>query len=211
MQNACISKLLCLLLVISASKSINILWNQVLQSAFTDIDAANISTTVSQEDIEEAYIDEFGVMYSSDKKRLLSCSTQKKRKGNLTWTKGVLFGSYEVKQGTVCICDYAFFNCRQLVSVKIPSSVKCIGNYAFAECWELSSLDLCEGLNRIGFEALRNCIRLHSLIVPSSLKSIDYKAFEGSNITSLLIKNGEKLSFSSMFPDYNDIVDELPF
>jgi len=52
---------------------------------------------------------------------------------------------------------------------------------------------------------------MYVLIVPSSLESIGYKAFEGSKITSLLTKQGEKLRFSTLFPDYSEIVDELPF
>ena len=211
LQNICINKLLCVLFVAYGTKDINSQWLQVLQSAFKDIEKLHISTIVTKDDLESAYTDEYGVMYSHDKKRLLSCSTTTTKKGNLIWKKRVIQGAYEVKEGTMCICDHAFFNCRQLTSIKIPESVKCIGNYTFAECWELSSMDLREGLKKIGVEAFRNCINLHSLIVPSSLETIGAKAFEGSKITSLLTAQGEKFRFESMFPEYKEITDELPF
>ncbi len=211
LQDTCISKLLCVLFVAYGTKDINSQWLQVLQSAFANIEEVHISTIVTKDDLGSAYIDEYGVMYSHDKKRLLSCSTTATKKGNLIWKNRVIQGTYEVKEGTICICDHAFFNCRQMTSIKIPESVKCIGNYAFAECWDLSSVDLREGLKRIGVEAFRNCISLHSLIVPSGLETIGIKAFEGSKITSLLTAQGEKFRFESMFPEYKEITDELPF
>ena len=70
------------------------------------------------------------------------------------WENGVLYigkhvieaktslsGSYAIKEGTICIGDYAFKDCTNLTSITIPSSVTSIGYYAFGYCSKLQTIN----------------------------------------------------------------------
>ena len=80
-----------------------------------------LSTKVTDEDLKNAVIDEYGVKYSRDGKKILSaqhCS----------------FRSYKIKRGTKVICNKAFFGCKFLTIIDIPDSVTYIGANAFSIC-----------------------------------------------------------------------------
>ena len=74
-------------------------------------------TKVSEEDLANAWTDEFGVKYSADRIRLLKVPNKLKE--------------YRVINGTKVICDMAFFCCTELVSVTFPESIQQIGALAF--------------------------------------------------------------------------------
>ena len=79
------------------------------------------STVVTDEDLEYAVKDEFGVKYSKDWKRLL-----RKPKS--------LRGKYSIRKGVKVIGNGAFFWCEYLTSINIPNSVTTIGRGAFCFC-----------------------------------------------------------------------------
>lgn len=68
------------------------------------------------------------------------------------WDEGVLYigkhlitaddisGSYEIKEGTLTVAVYAFWQCDSLVSVTIPQSVTSLGNNAFLGCEKLADI-----------------------------------------------------------------------
>ena len=85
----------------------------------------NLSTEVTKEELKNAIIDEYGVKYSKDGRKLLNCPTE-------------LSGSYTIKEGTKVICDLAFGG-SNLSSIVIPNSVTCIGDSAFVYS-DLSSI-----------------------------------------------------------------------
>ena len=84
----------------------------------------DFSTEKTKEELKEAFIDEWGVKYSKDGRKLLE-------------VPGELSGAYSVKEGTRIICDCAFFGCDSLSEIVIPSSVTSIGDYAFSSCSSL--------------------------------------------------------------------------
>ena len=111
------------------------------------------------------------------------------------WEGGVLYighslikasksisGTYTIKNGTIQICDYAFYHCDNLKTVILPEGVVCIGNGAFCQCERLTKVALPETLKEIGSGAFDNCISL-SLIV-----STDSLSFEGIYINLVDIK-----------------------
>ncbi|MCF0195865.1 MAG: leucine-rich repeat domain-containing protein, partial [Bacteroidaceae bacterium] len=79
-----------------------------------------LSTVVTYEDLKDTWIDEYGVRYSKDRKRLLKVNCELK--------------DYDIKKGTLVICDKAFSGCNSLRSITIPSSVTSIGEEAFSRC-----------------------------------------------------------------------------
>ena len=93
-------------------------------------DSSVISTIVTDKDLDQAVLDEYGygALYSKDGKRLL--------KG----PKG--FSHYDIKEGTEIICNSAFYQCYNLTSISIPTSVTTIGSAAFRYCDKLSSITI---------------------------------------------------------------------
>ena len=86
----------------------------------------DFSTETTEEELKEAIVDERGVKYSKDGRKLLKV--------------GELSGAYSVKEGTRIICDRAFLWCCSLSEIVIPSSVTSIGDSAFSGCYSLSEI-----------------------------------------------------------------------
>ena len=86
---------------------------------------------------------------------------------------------------------HAFYGCRGLTSLTLPSGLTSIGSFAFAGCYVLTSLSLPSGLTSIGDGAFYGCRGLTSLSLPSGLTSIGDQAFYGcSGLTSLSLPFG---------------------
>ena len=89
----------------------------------------DLSTKATGEERQEALVDEWGVKYSKDGRKLLAAP-------------GVLNGAYSVKEGTRIICEGAFSRCYSLSEIVIPSSVTSIGDYAFSSCSSLKYISI---------------------------------------------------------------------
>ena len=103
------------------------------------------STKVTNEDLENAVEDEFGVKYSKDWKRLLKAPRS-------------LSGKYSIRKGVKVIGDGAFKWCKSLTSINIPNSVTTIGNLAFGECKFLTNINIPNSVTTIGEGAFADCI-----------------------------------------------------
>ena len=96
--------------------------------------------------------------------------------------------SITIRNGTVCILDYAFKGCAGLTSVTIPSSVTTIEYQAFYDCSGLTSVAIPSSVTSIGWYAFSGCTGLTSVTIPSSVTSISSYAFSGcTNLTSVTI------------------------
>ena len=89
----------------------------------------DLSTKPTEEELKEAFVDEWGVKYSKDGRKLLKVS-------------GKLSGAYSVKEGTRIICDSAFYFCDSPSEIVIPSSVTSIGDSAFSFCSSLKYISI---------------------------------------------------------------------
>ena len=87
----------------------------------------DLSTETTEEELKEAYVDEWGVKYSKDGRKLLK-------------VPGELSGAYSVKEGTRIICNSAFWYCLSLSEIVIPNSVTSIGDLAFSFCSSLAEV-----------------------------------------------------------------------
>ena len=84
-------------------------------------DNLDMSTEVTYVELNEAIIDEFGVKYSKDGRKLLKAPKE-------------LDGTYSIKEGVRIICDKAFDNCCSLTDIVLPEGVNSIGDWAFYDC-----------------------------------------------------------------------------
>ena len=122
-------------------------------------------TVATDEELNEAIIDEFGVKYRKDGRKLLEAPHE-------------LDGSYSIRKGTKIICDMAFYDCKFLESLIIPDSVTYIGYYAFGGCKSLKSLVLPDSVTSIGAWAFSQCILLSCVVLPDNIARIEDNVFD---------------------------------
>ena len=97
----------------------------------------DLSTETTEEELKEAFVDEWGVKYSKDGRKLLKAPRE-------------LSGAYSVKEGTRIICDSSFWCCSSLSEIVIPSGVTSIGDFAFYCCGSLSEIVIPSSVTSIG-------------------------------------------------------------
>ena len=86
-------------------------------------------------------------------------------------------GEASVAKGTVGIANYAFYQCKELTSVKLPESLKLLGRAAFYECTALTTVELPETLEHIEDYTFYRCSNLKLFALPNALKTIGRSAF----------------------------------
>ena len=124
----------------------------------------DISTKATEEELKEVFVDEWGVKYSKDGRKLLKAPQE-------------LDGTYSIRKGTKVICDRAFADCKSLRSIVIPDGITSIGYGAFSGCESLRSLVIPDSVSSIGDCAFEGCKSLCSLVIPDSVTSIGEGAF----------------------------------
>ena len=165
------------------------------------------STEVTKEDFENAVVDEFGVKYSKDWKRLLKAPSGLK-------------GEYSIRKGVKVIGDDAFRWCKSLTSINIPNSVTNIGDEAFCGCDSLTIINIPSSVvsmngnpfscwygdlhneskafiyeHQVLFDKDKTTLIAYrskekNYIIPNSVTSIGFGAFYGCNsLTSINIPN----------------------
>ncbi len=123
-----------------------------------------LSTEVTKEDLENAVVDEFGVKYSKDWKRLLKAPAGLK-------------GRYFIKEGVKVIGEEAFINCIFIKKIVIPNSVKRIGNGAFTKCHSLGNIYIPKNINTINGNPFFCCSSLPSKIKSDIINRFGEKVF----------------------------------
>ena len=138
----------------------------------------DISTKATEEERKEALVDEWGVKYSKDGRKLLKAPYE-------------LNGTYSIKEGVRIICNNAFFCCRSLTDIVIPDSVTSIGDKAFYRCSSLTSFVIPNGVTRIGNGAFLGCSSLKEVAIPNSVTSIGDGAFSSCrSLSNIVIHDG---------------------
>ena len=165
----------------------------------------DLSTKRTEEELKEAFVDEWGVKYSKDGRKLLEAPVY-------------LSGAYSVKEGTRIICDRAFSGCSSLKYISIPKSVICLNGNPFAE-WNgkleclfsnfvyeddvlfnkdksriisfrnqnIKSYVIPSSVTSIGNHAFSGCDSLSEIVIPSSVTSIGDHAFSGCDSLSEIV------------------------
>lgn len=140
----------------------------------------DLPTKATDEELKEAFVDEWGVKYSKDGRKLLKAPQE-------------LDGTYSIRKGTKVICDEAFrwskfIGCRSLTSLVIPDGVTSIGKSAFSGCEYLSSLVIPDSVTSIGDMAFCGRSSLTRLVIPGSVSCIGFSAFENcKSLRSIVI------------------------
>ena len=135
----------------------------------------DLSTKATEEELKEAFIDEWGVKYSKDGRKLLKAPSDLK-------------GDFSFKEGTKIICDSAFSMCNFLTSIIVPNSVTSIGEGAFSGCILLFKIIIPNSVTSIGDLAFMDSNALSHIVISNSVTSIGDGTFYGCNsLTNIVI------------------------
>ena len=138
----------------------------------------DISTEVTEDEWNEAFIDEKGVKYSKDGRKLLKAPQELK-------------GCYSIKEGIRIICDRAFDWCCSLSNIVIPASVTKIGDSVFSSCSSLSNIVIPASVTKIGDSVFSSCSSLSNIVIPASVTRIGDSVFSScSSLSSIVISDG---------------------
>ena len=139
--------------------------------------------------------------------------------------KEVMNKSVKITDGTVAVCEYAFYNNQYISSVSIPDSVEYIGPQAFFFCGKLRGITLpknlknvepntffgctmlkkvtiTEGVEKIGESAFASCENLEQVIIPESVTEIADDAFDQSEKVVIYGYSG---SYAEAYANENNI------
>ncbi|MGN1051342.1 MAG: leucine-rich repeat domain-containing protein, partial [Acutalibacteraceae bacterium] len=94
--------------------------------------------------------------------------------------KGTCPAEVTVKDGTLGIGDYAFWDCTSLENITIPDSVISIGFCAFEDCTSLESITIPDSVTSIGGYAFENCTSLASVTIGNGVTNIGRNAFHNT-------------------------------
>lgn len=125
------------------------------------------------------YIDEYGVTYSSDRKKILRIPKE--------------IVSYDVPYGTEVIGNSAAHSNCKLKSIHLPSSIKTIERVAFCFCNSLKYINLPDSLLSIGYGAFSNCHSIEEVSLPSKVNFMDGNPFAScSSLLSIEIADSDR-------------------
>ena len=85
--------------------------------------------------------------------------------------------SVTIAEGVTSIGCGAFYDCKNLTCICIPSSVTKIDNFAFSGCIGLKSLNIANNITHIGESAFWGCKNLISVTIPETVCYIENHAF----------------------------------
>ena len=100
---------------------------------------------ILEEPDNDYVIDEYGVKYSSDGRKLLGILDSFNEQ------------EYSVKPGTEEILENAISFNKSLIKINLPYSVTTIGNYAFQGCTSLINVNISNNVKHIGYNPFRGC------------------------------------------------------
>ena len=184
---------------------------RIVINSFSDciyLECVKISKSVSHIDDSEDYYRLGTTFYNCGNLSEITVDSQNKRYcsidgmlflANTDGAPSGLFCCPEGKSGSVTIPDGvieinydAFRNCKNLIHVGLPDSLRSIERRAFEGCSSLESLELPEGIDEIYYDVFRNCVQLSSIYIPESVETILEGAFEGCGKLSILCVEGSE-------------------
>lgn len=126
-----------------------------------------LDSKITQEDDEKHWVDDDGVIYSENRRKLLRV------------TEGVKLKRYSILEGTEVICNHAFSRQQEMESITIPNTVKIIGEYAFFSCEIIEEVSVPNNVISIGKSAFEYCHKLKCVQLHCQIPVINEEVFGG--------------------------------
>lgn len=109
--------------------------------------------------------------------------------GTVNIPSSIKVGSVTYK--VTAIGEYAFYMCKNLTKVTMPTTVLAIEGCAFEKCTGLTSIEIPNSVTSLGIDAFSSCSGLRSVEIPNSVKTIGGLAFyKCTAMTSATIGSG---------------------
>jgi hypothetical protein len=99
-----------------------------------------------------------GVLYSSDLKELVCCTSKTAERG------------IHLPAELISIGRNAFTGCESLRTITLPGNLQCIARGAFSGCAHLRHIFIPASVESIGDWAFNNCVNLQSVEIPAHIK-----------------------------------------
>ena len=120
------------------------------------------------------------------------------------------------------IAKLAFFDCNEVTSIKLPSTIVSIGDQSFQACWKVPSITIPKSVTYIGFRAFAECSKLTEIYSqieePFALadEAFRYKYINAEtyyNRVTLYVPVGikEKYEATDGWKEFKNIVEMTPY
>ena len=94
-------------------------------------------------------------------------------------------------EGLETIDRNAFYDCKNLDNVVLPSTLKELGEMAFIYCESLMKIAIPEGITTLGMATFKECTRLETVELPSTLTNFEEQAFSTCySLESMVVPEG---------------------
>lgn len=107
-------------------------------------------------------------------------------------------GEITISEGITTAGQNAFYFCRGITKVNLPTSLKQIQYQAFRGTTNLKSISLPKGLEVLGNRAF-NASGITSIVIPGTVKTVEVNAFLQSYIEQATIEDGVEILDSAAF------------
>lgn len=95
-----------------------------------------------------------------------------------------------VGEGVTNIGGYAFWECPNITSVTLPSTLTSIDRFAFIDCAQLESIDIPTGVQTIDMGAFYGCASLDRVVLPDTVGTLGTFAFANCiGLTAAVVPN----------------------
>ena len=107
-------------------------------------------------------------------------------------------GEITISEGITIIGSSAFYSCKNITKVNLPTSLKQIYEQAFRGTTNLKSISLPDGLEVLGSRAF-NASGITSIVIPGTVKTVGANAFFQSYIEQATIEDGVEILGDAAF------------
>lgn len=115
--------------------------------------------------------------------------------------------SVTLRDGTVGVANYAFYNCSAIQTISMPETVKTVGRAAFYDCSALTAAVLPATLERIEDYTFYRCKSLYPIPLPPMLTYIGRSAFYKCGSSAALVHTDTDSDVLQLPPDVTYIGD----
>lgn len=109
----------------------------------------------------------------------------------ITNTSDLTYGGIKFGESLTELGNAAFYNCKNITSVVLPSSLKSLDGNTFKNS-NITSIDL-GGVTKIYLNAFENCSLLSSISIPNTVTEISQEAFKNSGLSSITFASDAKI------------------
>ncbi|MGN1094593.1 MAG: leucine-rich repeat domain-containing protein, partial [Candidatus Neoclostridium sp.] len=100
--------------------------------------------------------------------------------------------------GTTEISQYAFWMCKNLMSINIPNGVTKIGAFAFMDCSGIESITVPDGVTTVESQTFFGCSKLTTVTIPNGVSRIKASAFSGCTKLSSVYYKGTSAQWNQI-------------